>query len=47
MSSKTSEAREELKQVIRRHEADLDADDLRKIASDLESTAERWEAIQL
>lgn len=47
MSEKTSEAREEMTRVLRRHEADLDADDLRSIADDLRKTAERWEGIEL
>ena len=46
MSSDTS-AREEFRAVIRRHEADLDAEDLRDIAADLEETADNWEGIAL
>ncbi|SEH60719.1 hypothetical protein SAMN05192561_11232 [Halopenitus malekzadehii] len=46
MSNDTS-AREEINAVIRRHESDLDPDDLREIAHDLETTAERWEGIAL
>lgn len=41
------EVREEIRRAIRRHEDDLDSDDLREIASDLESTADRWEALEL
>lgn len=42
-----SSAREEIRRAIRRHEDNLDADDLREIATDLEETAENWEAIAL
>jgi len=46
MASDTS-AREEFRAVLRRHEAELDADDLRDIAADLEKTADNWEGIAL
>lgn len=42
-----AEFRDELKQVVRRHAGDLDPDDLREAASDLETTAERWEEVPL
>lgn len=37
--------REAVRQAIRRHESDLDPDDLRAVAADLETTAERWEGV--
>ncbi|UHQ96419.1 hypothetical protein [Natrinema halophilum] len=40
--SDDAEFREEIRTVIRRH--DPDADDLRDLASDLESLADRYEA---
>lgn len=46
MSSDTS-AREEMRAVIRRHENELDPDDLRDMAEDLKETADNWEGIAL
>lgn len=42
-----SEAREAFKAALRQHAQDLDADDLRSIAADLERTADKWEASAL
>ncbi|GAA1280325.1 MULTISPECIES: hypothetical protein [Actinomycetes] len=39
--------REEVRSAIRRHEQDLDADDLREIAKDLEQTADNWEGVAI
>ncbi|WP_154018392.1 hypothetical protein [Halolamina rubra] len=48
MSSSTdSAARDEIEEVIRRHSADLDAEDLRDIADRLETTAQKWEGVSL
>lgn len=39
--------RDELREVVKRHAGDLDADDLRSAAGDLEQTADNWEAMSL
>lgn len=39
------EAREDLNEVLRKHSATLDADDIRTLSDDLESTAKKWEAL--
>lgn len=39
----SEEARDEIRDVIKRHAADLDADDLRAIAQDIDNTADKWE----
>lgn len=40
-------ARDEIRTVIQRHAADLDAQDLREIAADLETTADKWGGIDV
>lgn len=42
-----AEFRDELRELVKRHSGDLDADDLREAAGDLETTAEAWEGITL
>jgi hypothetical protein len=42
-----TDARDEIRTVIERHAAELDAEDLQDIASDLESTAEKWGGIDV
>lgn len=42
-----TEFREGLRELVKRHSGDLDAEDLREAAIDLEQTAEQWEAIPL
>lgn len=42
-----SEARDAFEAALRQHAQDLDADDLRAIAQDLERTADKWEASAL
>ncbi|MEZ3163254.1 hypothetical protein ABNG03_00215 [Halorubrum sp. RMP-47] len=42
-----ADARDEVRTVIQRHAAELDAEDLRDIATDLESTAEKWGGIDV
>ena len=42
-----TEFKDDLRQVVKKHSDDLDADDLRTAADELISTAEAWEAIQL
>ena len=42
-----TDARDEIRTVIERHAAELNAEDLRDIASDLESTAEKWGGIDV
>ena len=42
-----TDARDEIRTVIERHAAELDADDLREIATDIESTADKWGGIDV
>jgi len=42
-----AEFRDDLRELVKRHSGDLDAEDLREAATDLEATAEAWEGIQL
>ena len=42
-----TDARDEIRTVIERHAAELDAEDLREIATDLESTADKWGGIDV
>ncbi|WP_160298112.1 hypothetical protein [Halorubrum saccharovorum] len=42
-----TDARDEVRTVIQRHAAELDAEDLREIASDIESTADKWGGIDV
>ena len=44
--SEDLEFREEIKMVVRRHDPDADADELRDLASDLEALADRYEATE-
>lgn len=41
------EFREDIRKAIRRHGADLDAEDLRNVATDLESTADNWDGVEV
>jgi hypothetical protein len=41
----TEEFRNEVRTAIRRHADELDADDLRSLAADLEEEADRWEGM--
>ena len=36
-----------MRMVIQRHAAELDAEDLREIAADIESTADKWGGIDV
>ncbi len=47
MSSTATAAREEIAEVIRRHSSDLDAEDLRDIAENIEQTAQMWEGVDV
>lgn len=40
-----TEARDELRELVRRHAGSLDSEDLRALADDLEQTADKWEAL--
>jgi hypothetical protein len=42
-----AEFRDEINEALRRHAGDLDAEDLREVASDLHDTADKWEASML
>jgi len=42
-----AEFRDELRELVKRHSGDLDAEDLRAAAADLDGTADAWESIQL
>ncbi|WP_161612644.1 hypothetical protein [Halorubrum tebenquichense] len=42
-----TDARDEIRTVIQRHAAELDAEDLREIAGDIESTADKWGGIDV
>ena len=42
-----TDARDEVRTVIQRHAAEPDAEDLREIAADIESTAEKWGGIDV
>lgn len=42
-----TEFREDLRELVKRHSGDLEAEDLRDAATDLEQTADQWEAIPL
>jgi hypothetical protein len=42
-----TEACDEVRTVIQRHAAELNAEDLREIATDLESTADKWGGIDV
>lgn len=39
----TEEFRDEVRAALKRHGQDLEADDLRELAGDLETEADRWE----
>lgn len=41
------EFREGVRALLRQHGQDLDADDLRAVATDLETTADKWEGIDV
>lgn len=41
----TEQFRADVRDVLKRHSADLDADDLRALADDLEATAAEWEGV--
>jgi hypothetical protein len=43
----SEEFRAAVEEVIMRHAAELDADDLRTLAGDIESIADKWEATSL
>lgn len=43
----SEEFREDVRAAIRRHGADLDADELRSVADDLMETADDWEGIHV
>ena len=43
----SEEFRDDLREVVKRHAGDLDADDLRSAAADLEQTADNWEGMAL
>lgn len=45
MVAVSDEARDELFAVVKRHSDDLAPEDLRALASDLEQTADKWEAM--
>lgn len=47
MSSTDSAARSEIEEAIKRHSTELDAEDLRDIAADIEAIADRWEGVSL
>jgi hypothetical protein len=40
-----TEFRDEVRDVVKRHAADLDAEDLRDLAADLQTEADRWEGL--
>jgi hypothetical protein len=42
-----TDARDEIRTVIERHAAEFDAEDLREIATDIESTADKWGGIDV
>lgn len=42
-----AEFRDELTTLVRKHAAELDPEDLRAAAEDLDQTAEQWEGIAL
>jgi len=42
-----TEFRDDLRALVKRHSGDLDADDLREAAADLDATAKAWEGIKL
>ena len=42
-----TDARDEIRTVIERHASELNAEDLREIATDLESTADKWGGIDV
>lgn len=46
-SNTDSEARAAIEEVIKRHSADLNAEDLRGIAADLEGIADKWDGVSL
>lgn len=39
--------REDVRAAIRKHGQDLDGDDLRELARDLEDTADRWDSLEV
>ena len=41
------EFRDAVRSAIRRFEQDLEADDLRSLAEDLEKTADNWESVEV
>ncbi len=41
----TEEFREDIRAALRKHGQDLEPDDLREVAADLEDEADRWEAM--
>jgi hypothetical protein len=41
-----TEFRDDIRDVVKRHSADLDADDLRDLAADLEAQADRWDNLE-
>ena len=41
------EFRDAVRSAIRRFEQDLEADDLRSLAKDLEKTADNWESVEV
>lgn len=41
------EARDEMREVVKKHSQDLDPADLRALAEDLRATADEWEGVQL
>lgn len=43
----SEEFRDDLREVVKRHAGDLDADDLRAAATDLEQTADNWDGMVL
>lgn len=43
----SEEFRDDLREVVKRHAGDLDADDLRAAAADLERTADNWEGMAI
>lgn len=43
----SEEFRDDVEEVIRRHAADLDADDLRTLATDINDIADKWDGVSL
>jgi len=42
-----TEFRDDLRELVKRHSGELEPEDLRAAAADLDATADAWEGIQL